>query len=75
MDTKKQELKDRVNAKAKRVEAKILELKADSSEAACKKPGQPPTELPEMTSHIKDGAAHLKDDTVEKLNAWLSKSL
>jgi len=73
MESRKKELKDRVAAKSKRVEARILELKADASEGARKKAEQLQVELSEVKSYLKDGADKLKSETIDKLNAWLNK--
>ncbi|MCC5824348.1 MAG: hypothetical protein LAT64_12130 [Phycisphaerales bacterium] len=71
MDTRKQELKDRVEAKVKRVQARILELRADSAGKSREQATRLEEELTTVRSQVSEGYENLKDQTVEKLNQWL----
>ena len=73
MDTRTQELRDRIDAKTKRVEAKIHELKADASANSRKKSEELERKLAEVRADLKGGFGNLKDGTLDKINAWLSE--
>lgn len=72
MTTETQELKARVEAKQKRLEAEMLELKANASESARERIEAIGHQLSETRDAIRDGYDNLKKDTIAKLNAWLS---
>lgn len=71
MPTPTQELKDRVAAKQKRVEARIHELKAEGSDKARQKADQLQTQLKDIREKVSDGYEDLKQDTAAKINDWL----
>lgn len=71
MTSQDKELKDRVEAKRKRIEARIHELKADSAEASRKKIESLQQELNEVTDAIRDGYENLSDKAMAKVNEWL----
>lgn len=71
MSTQTQELKERVTAKQKRVEARIHELKADGSDQARNKASELRAQLDDIKQRVSDGYENLKQDTAEKLNNWL----
>lgn len=71
MNTTTQQLKDRIEAKRKRTEARILELKAEASEKSHAKAKELERELRDVKQHISDGYENLKDTAVSKLNDWL----
>lgn len=73
MDTKKTELKERVEAKRKRVEARLHELKADTAKGSREQAEKLQKELADIKSTISGGYENLKDDSMAKLNTWLSK--
>lgn len=73
MTNQTQELKDRVEAKAKRVEARILELKADSAEKAREQANHLQKELADIRETVAHGYENLKDQSLDKINNWLSK--
>lgn len=73
MDSNKKELKERVEAKRKRVEARVHELKADAAKGGREQAEKLQKELAEIKSTVAGGYEHLKDESVAKLNAWLSK--
>ncbi|MEQ8843500.1 MAG: hypothetical protein RIB58_01500 [Phycisphaerales bacterium] len=68
-----QELEDRVRAKAKRMEAKILELRADASESARTKADEIQRELDEALGHVKEGLSNAREETLQTLNDWVKK--
>ncbi len=72
MNTQKSELKDRVEAKVKRTEARIHELKANTAKASREQAEKLEHELSEIKSKVKHGYDDLKDETVNKINSWLS---
>lgn len=72
MTNESQELKDRVEAKQKRLEAEMLELKANASEAGRERIETIERQLAEMRGAIRDGYDNLKKDTIAKLNALLA---
>lgn len=72
MTTEAKELKARVEAKQKRLEAEMLELKANASESSRERIAAIKGQLTEMGDAIQDGYDNLKKDTIAKLNSWLS---
>lgn len=71
MPTQTEELKERVSAKQKRVEARIHELKADGSDQARQKAEQLQSQLDSVREKVSDGYENLKQDAAAKLNEWL----
>lgn len=72
MTTESQELKSRVEAKQRRLEAEMLELKANASESTRERIEAIERQLTEMRGAIRDGYDNLKKDTIAKLNALLA---
>lgn len=73
MQTQTDELKERVIAKQKRVEARIHELKADGSEQARQKADQLRDQRSDIRHRVSDGYENLKQDAAAKLNEWLKE--
>lgn len=71
MNATTQQLKDRIEAKRKHIEARILELKADASEKSHAKAKELEHELRDLKRYLSDGYENLQDATVSKLNEWL----
>ena len=71
MNTQSKELKERVEAKRKRMEAQLHELKADTSQSARQHREALERKLEEVRRDVADGYDNMKHATVEKLNAWL----
>lgn len=71
MDSQQQELKARVEAKIKLMQARILELKADSSEKSREQAERLERELDDVRTQISEGYKDLKRQTLDKLNQWL----
>lgn len=70
---KKDELRDRVDARKHELMAKLAELKADTRHDAASARDRVKKELDELEVHIKDGWDKLTDGTRTKLNSWLSR--
>ena len=66
-----EELKDRIEAKRKRLEAKIHELKADGRAESREQADNIEKQLKEITDAIKGGYDNMKESTAETLNKWL----
>lgn len=71
MTTYEDQLRGRVEAKCKRLEARLLEAKADSSQQAKDTVQSIETQLAEVRGRVADGYASLDADSVRKLNDWL----
>ncbi len=71
MSDQTKEIKDRVDAKRKRVEAKIHELKADGREENRKQADQLQKQLNDAMQAVQNGYDNLKEDTAAALNNWL----
>jgi hypothetical protein len=71
MNATTEQLKDRIEAKWKHTEARILELKADANEKSHAKAKELEKQLEEIERHISDGYDNLQEATVSKLNEWL----
>ncbi len=71
MTDQKDELEHRVKAKKKEIEARIEELKADSSAESREKREQLREKLDSLGSTVKEGWDDLTEATAGKLNEWL----
>lgn len=67
------ELRDRILAKKKKLEAQLYELKADSSEAARQTAEQVEENLSKLKEYIKHGFDNLSEEAITKINSWLSR--
>lgn len=65
------ELKDRIDAKKKRLEAKISELKADARSTSREESKKLQSKLDALGDSLKDGWDDLSETVAGKLNAWL----
>lgn len=65
------ELRHRVEAKRKRLEARLEEAKADGSEKARNTTRSVQAKLGELDEHLRDGWESVTDATIGKINAWL----
>lgn len=72
MTTESEEIKARVEAKQKRLEAEMLELKANASESTRERIDAIEGQLSDMRAAIRDGYDNLKKDTIAKLNSLLA---
>lgn len=68
------ELKDRILARKKVMEAKLLELRANQKGAATDKITNLESELSRLKDMVKDGFENLTEDVAAKLNEWLTKN-
>lgn len=69
--SQKQELKDRIEAKKKRLQARLAELKADGREQARKEAEALRGSLEDLEARMKEGAEGLTEAVAKKLNDWL----
>ncbi|MCA9529513.1 MAG: hypothetical protein KC543_05215 [Myxococcales bacterium] len=69
----KEELKQRVIAKRKELEAQIARLRADSSEASRKEVERLQKQLNHARETIKQNWDKVTDDAAKKINEWLKK--
>ena len=65
------ELRHRVQAKRKRLEARLEEARADAREASRRTADTIRAKLGEIDDHLRDGWDDLTDATLGKINAWL----
>ncbi len=68
----KQELKTRVVAKQKELEARIATLQADAGAAAREERAKLERKLREAKEQVKNGWDQMTEDVAAKLNAWLA---
>jgi hypothetical protein len=69
--SQKDELKNRVEAKKLKLQAKIKELKADASSASRDEADKLQVKLDGLSESVKDGWDDLTDAISGKLNQWL----
>jgi hypothetical protein len=69
--SQKDELKNRVEAKKLRLQAKIKELQADASSTSRDEVNKLQTKLDGLSESVKDGWDDLTDAISGKLNEWL----
>lgn len=70
---KKDELKDRIEARKHELLSKYNELKADGRAEAAKNRDKIKAKLDELESDLKDGWDKLSDKARAKLNSWLDR--
>jgi len=73
MISKQEELKDRIKAKQRELEARFNELKADSRSEARTEREKVKSRLDELQEAIKDGWDNMSDRVSAKLNEWLDR--
>jgi predicted trehalose synthase len=71
MMSQKDELKDRVEAKKKRLEAQISELKADARSTSREESARLQSKLDALGDSLKEGWDDLSETVAAKLNGWL----
>jgi hypothetical protein len=69
--SQKEELKNRVEAKKLRLQAKIKELQADASSTSRNEANKLQAKLDGLSESVKDGWDDLTDAISGKLNEWL----
>ena len=67
----KDELKNRVEARQRALQARYLELKADTQERTREERDRVKHKLDELKETVKDGWDNLSEKVAEKLNDWL----
>lgn len=67
------ELKNRVEARQKELEAQLAELKADTQESARAQVKQIESRLDRLRDAVQDGWDNLNEATVSRLNEWLKE--
>lgn len=70
--SEKDELRDRVEAKRKRLEARLAELKADSRAEARDERERLEKQLADVGASLREGWENLSEKAAGKLNEWLS---
>ena len=71
MIDRKDELKTRVEAKQRELQARYLELKADAQERTREERDRVKRKLDELQEAVKDGWHNVSDRVATKLNDWL----
>jgi len=71
MTTNTSELKSRIEAKIKEMEARLLTMKADTQAKASDESEKLKTRLADVKESIKDGWDNVTDKVAAKLNDWL----
>ncbi len=71
MIEQKDELKNRVEARQRALQARYLELKADTQERAREERDRVKRKLDELQETVKDGWGNLSEAVSAKLNDWL----
>ena len=74
MLTKKDELKDRIEARRHAMRARLSELKADSRHEAIEASQKIKKGLAELDDYLKEGWDKVSDSVSGKLNQWLDRS-
>ena len=69
--SQKDELKDRIIAKRKRLEAQLSELKADARSTSREQAQKLQSQLDELNESLKGGWDNLTEAVARKLNTWL----
>jgi hypothetical protein len=70
---RKEELKDRIKAKQRELEARFQELKADTRAEARTERDKVKSKLDELQETVKDGWDNMTERVSAKLNDWLNK--
>jgi DNA anti-recombination protein RmuC len=70
-DAKTRELKHRVLAKRKELEAQLERVRADAAAKQTEAATEIQQRLSELDAAISEGWEDMKDSTVERLNEWL----
>ena len=70
--TQRKELKDRVEAKRMRLQAKLAELKAEGRKESRETIEQLETKLDELRGMLREGWDRVSEPAAAKLNEWLS---
>lgn len=71
--SQKEELKDRVRAKRKEIEARLAQESADAKAQGRESKKQLEQKLEELNDLLKDGWDDLTEGVAAKLNTWLKK--
>ncbi len=74
MLTKKEELKDRVEARRHAMRARLSELKADTRHEAIEASQKIKRGLAELDDYLKDGWDKMSEGVHGKLSSWLDRS-
>ena len=74
MTLRTEELKNRVPAKQKELEARLSELKADAQGKTADEIDRIKTRLSEVRETVKDGWDNLSEQSAKKLNEWLKRA-
>lgn len=74
MSHETKELKHRVEAKKKQLEARLSEMQAEGHGKASEDEKRVRTKLAEVEHHIKSGWHNLSAESAGKLNEWLKKA-
>ena len=74
MLTKREELKDRIEARRHAMQAKLSELKADTRKEAAEARDKLERSLDELAETVKDGWDNMSDAVRDKLNRWLDRN-
>lgn len=67
------ELRDRVEARKKQLEAKLLEWKADTKGVFQKKIDEAEKDIADLKDLVKDGWEKVSEPVAKKINDWLKK--
>lgn len=73
MFDRREELKDRVEARKHELLAKYNRLKADSRHEAAEARDRVKEQLDELEAHLKSGWNDVSDEVLMRLNKWLDK--
>jgi hypothetical protein len=73
MSLRGSELKSRVQAEQKKLEARISELKADALGKAADERDRLKARLEELRTSLKSGWDNLTEETQKRLNDWLKR--
>jgi hypothetical protein len=74
MLTQKDQLKDKVEVKQKKLQARLAELKAESRESVMKEREEIEHKLAELRATLSDGWNNLSESAAKKINDWLDKN-
>jgi hypothetical protein len=74
MSLRTEELKNRVEAKQKQLQARLSELKADAQSKTADEIEQIKAKLKTLQETVRDGWDSMTDATTRKLNDWLERN-
>ncbi len=73
MSSEHQELRDRIEARKKKIEARLATLRADTRATAREEKRKLEERLHRLNDHLKEGWSKMSSAVARKLNDWLKE--